>query len=77
MDVMDATKLLRGGEPVVCIATRIAFHQEAEYRQRIRAARPARSAAPRISIEIVPDTAAAQETADLVPVVPATEESGE
>lgn len=77
MDVMDATKLLRSGEPVVCIATRIAFHQEAEYRQRVRAARSARSAAPRISIEIVPDTAAAQKTADLASVVPATEESGE
>ena len=60
---MDAKDLLRGGEPVVCIATRIAYHQEAEYLARIRAARRPRSAAPRISIEIAPATAAALEAA--------------
>ena len=70
---MDAKDLLRGGEPVVCIATRIAFHQEAEYLARIRADRSPRSAVPRISIEIVPDTAAAQGA----PAQAVTEESGE
>ena len=60
MDV-DVDKLLRGGEPVVCMATRIAFHQEQEYLSRIRTARSSGGAVPRINIEIVPNTAAAQD----------------
>ena len=64
---MDVQKLLRGGEPVVSMATRQAYHQEQEYLSRIRAARKSGGAVPRISIEILPDTADA-------PVTPVTEE---
>ena len=64
---MDVQKLLRGGEPVICMASRIAFHQEQEYLSRIRAARKSGGAVPRISIEILPETADA-------PVTPATGE---
>ena len=55
---MDAQKLLRGGKPVLCLAARNAFKQEADFLD--RAAGSSRGAVPRISIEIVPDTAAEQ-----------------
>ena len=57
---MDAQKLLRGGKPVVCLAARNAFKQEADHHRRIQPAGSSRGAVPRISIEIVPDTAAEQ-----------------
>ena len=64
---MDVQKLLRGGEPVISMATRQAFHQEQEYLNRIRAARSSGGAVPRISIEILPKTAD-------TPVTPVTKE---
>ena len=55
-----ARNLLHGGAPVVCLAFRSAFKQEADYLSRLQPAGSSRGGVPRISIEIVPDTAAEQ-----------------
>ena len=49
--------LLRGGTPIVCIAHRSAFRQEADY---LAAMAGSGGPAPRISIKIVPDPSAEQ-----------------
>ena len=54
---MDARNLLQGGAPIVCLAFYQSFKQEADYLSRIESAGSSRGAVPRISIEIVPDTA--------------------
>ena len=49
--------LLRGGTPIVCLAHRSAFRQEADHLAGLaRSSQPA----PRISIRIVPDPSAEQ-----------------
>ena len=52
-----ARDLLRGGTPVVCLAHRSAFQQEADHLLALTAGDAARPV-PRISIEIIPDTPA-------------------
>lgn len=49
--------LLRGGTPIVCIAHRGAFRQEADH---LAALADTGGPAPRISIRIVPDPSAEQ-----------------
>ncbi len=71
---MDPRNLLRGGTPVVCLAFRRAFKQEADYLSRIQPAGSSRGAVPRISIEIVPDTAV--EPPERAPAARAKEEPG-
>ena len=57
LETMAARDLLRGGTPVVCLAHRSAFQQEADHLLALSAGDAARPV-PRISIEIVPDTPA-------------------
>ena len=59
LETMAARDLLRGGTPVVCLAHRSAFQQEADHLLALSAGDAARPV-PRISIEIVPDTAAGE-----------------
>ena len=54
---MKAGDLLRGGTPIVCLAHRSAFQQEADHLQALSAGDAARPV-PRISIEIVPEALA-------------------
>ena len=54
---MEAGDLLRGGTPVVCLAHRSAFQQEADHLQALSAGDASRPV-PRISIEIVPEALA-------------------
>lgn len=57
LETMEARDLLRGGTPVVCLAHRNAFQQEADHLLALSVGHAARPV-PRISIEIVPDTPA-------------------
>ena len=72
---MDGRNLLRGGKPVICLASRNAYKQEADYLGRIEPAGSPPGAVPRISIEIVPDTEAKRP--DRAPAAGAKEERDE
>ena len=52
--------IVRGGTPIVCLATQAAFQQEAVARSALAADRSG-GPVPHISIEIVPDPAPAAE----------------
>ena len=51
-------EIVRGGTPIVSLASRTAFQQEADVLAGLAAAGRSGGAVPRISIEIVPDPAA-------------------
>ena len=57
LETMGVRDLLRDGTPVVCLAHRSAFQQEADHLPALTAGDAVRPV-PRISIEIVPDTLA-------------------
>ena len=54
---MKERNIVRGGAPIVSLATRVAFQQEASALAAL-AAGPSGGSVPRISIKIVPDPAA-------------------
>ena len=54
---MKERKIVRGGRPIVCLASRVAFEQEADTLSALAADRSG-GPVPRISIKIVPDPAA-------------------
>ena len=56
-DRMKERKIVRGGTPIVCLAPRVAFQQEADAQLALSADHSG-VPVPRISIEIVPDPAA-------------------
>ena len=56
-DRMKERDIVRGGAPIVCLASRIAFKQEADVLSALAAGRSG-GPVPRIRIEIVPDPAA-------------------
>ena len=51
-------EIVRGGTPIVSLASRTAFQQEADVLSGLAAADRSGGPVPRISIEIVPDPAA-------------------
>ena len=65
-DRMKERDIVRGGTPIVCLASRIAFKQEADVLSALAAGRSGRPV-PRISIEIVPDPAAKEEPRPAAP----------
>ena len=54
---MKERNIVRGGRPIVCLASRLAFQQEADILSALSADRSG-GPVPRISIEIVPDPVA-------------------